>query len=352
METVKKFEYEIDLIFEKVYSVNESITSLERKSLIQGFEDGLKEGLGSWLGSALGKTTNFFKGLPDKAKGLYQTGKKYASQAWNWIKDLSIKIVDGVKKGFETAVNFCTTNFKKFTDWLSNTYNNAIEGIKAAYEKFKGKIADFSEWCVELWNRMTENVKSLVKSTKEKLLAMGERISEWLSSSWNTIKDYAERAKNSTVEAFRKLGEMVSNGLKYGFKKSGEIASMVLLVCTWPFSKLFELIKKIPSLFQKLVKIVSDYIKSEIEDFKRAYGEEMDRYRQEKISKNKPPQPPIDGPNVDLSLPDEEEMSDEEANNSLAEIKRRLAAKRNESFIKHFENHNIKSRRIKKFRNF
>jgi phage-related protein len=347
---VRKFEKEIDLIFEKVYSVNESISSIEREALIKGFEDGLNEGFGSWLGTALGKTTNFFKSIPDKAKDFYQKGKKYATQAWEWIKDLSIKIADGVKKGFETAVNFCTTNFKKFTDWLSNTYNNAIEGIKAAYEKFKGKIADFSEWCVDLWNRMIENVKSLVKSTKEKLLAMGERISEWVSNSWNTIKDYAERAKNSTVEAFRKLGEMVSNGLKSGFKKAGEIASMVLLVCAWPFSKLFELVKKIPSLFQKLVKIVSDYIKSEIEDFKRAYGEEMDRYR---LSKNTPPEPPTDGPTVDLSLPEDEEiMSDEEAANSLSEIKRKLAAKRNENFIKHFENHNTINRRIKKFRNF
>lgn len=351
METVKRFEYEINLIFEKVYSVNESISSIEREALIRGFEDGLNEGFGSWLGTTLGKTTNFFKGLPDKAKGLYQTGKKYASQAWEWIKDLSIKIADGVKKGFQTAVNFCTTNFKKFTEWLSNTYNTAIEGIKSAYEKFKGKITDFSEWCVDLWNRMVENVKSLVKSTKEKLIAMGERISEWASNSWETIKDYAERAKNSTVEAFRKLGEMVSNGLRNGLKKAGEISSAILLVCAWPFSKLFELVKKIPSLFQKLVTIVSNYIKSEIEDFKRAYGEEMANYR---LSKNKPPLPPTDGPTVDLSLPegDEEIMSDEEAANSLSEIKKKLAAKRNENFIKHFENHNTINKRIKKFRNF
>jgi hypothetical protein len=57
---------------------------------------------------------------------LYQTGKKYASQAWSWIKDLSIKIVDGVKKGFETAVNFCTGSsgiIEEGTFSLWNFYN-------------------------------------------------------------------------------------------------------------------------------------------------------------------------------------------------------------------------------------
>lgn len=350
MNLIIKFEQEIDSIFEKVYSLNESITSLERKSLIQGFEDGLKEGLGSWLGSALGKTTNFFRGLPDKAKGWYQKGKNYASQAWNWVKDLANKIVNGVKTGFSNAINWCSTNFKKFTEMVSNAYNTAIEGIKSAWQKLSGKISEFSDWCVDMWNKLVENVKSLVKKTKEKLLSLGSKISDWVSSSWQKIKEYAENAKNSTIEAFRKLGEKVSNGLKSGLKKAGEIASAVLLICAWPFSKLIELVKKIPSLWQKLVAIITNYIKSEIEDFKRAYGEEMERYKQSKIDRNTSISTTTESPNVDLNLPEEEEMSDEEASKSLAELKKKYAAKYEN--IKNFGQYQTKKVVIKKFRNF
>ena len=338
---VRKFEKEIDLIFEKVYSVNESISSVERQALIRGFEDGLNEGLGSWLGTAFGKATNFFKSLPDRAKSWYNTGKKYATQAWNWIKDLAMKIANGVKEGFKTAVNWCTTNFKKFVEYVTNAYYSAIEGIKSAWQKFSGKIAQFSEWCVDMWHKLVENVKSLVKTTKDKLLALGGRLSEWLSESWAKIKEYAEKAKNSTIEAFKRLGEIVYNALSTGLKKAGQIASAILLVCAWPFTKLLEMVKKIPSLFQKLVKIISDYIKSEIEDFKRAYGEEMERYKQSKLL---PPTPPSnDGPNVDLSLPEiTDEISDDEAAAELAELKRKYSEK--------YESYQFG--KIKKFKNF
>lgn len=348
MEHLRRFEYEIESIFEKVYSVNESISSIEKKALIQGFEDGLNEGLGSWLGKAFAKTTNFFRGLPDKAKSWYNTGKKYATKAWNWIKDLAGKIADGIKNGFNAAVNWCTTNFKKFTEFVSNTYNGAIEGIKTAWTKFSGKIAQFSDWCVDMWHKLVDNVKSLVKTTKEKILALGTKISEWVSNSWEKIKEIAEKAKNSTVEAFKRLGEIVSNGLRTGLKKAGQIAHAALLICAWPFTKLLELIKKIPGLFQKLTKIISDYIKGEIEDFKRAYGEEMERYRLSKL----PPTPPSnDEPTVDLNLPEtEDEFSDEDAAKSLEEIKRKYAQKYEN--INHFESHKSKVKRIKNFRNF
>lgn len=348
MNSVKKFEFEIDSIFERVYTVNESLSSLERNALIKGFEDGLNEGFGSWFGGALGKTVNFFKGVPDKLKSWYDTGKKYAAKAWDWIKDLASKIANGIKNGFNTALNWCTTNFKKFSEWITSTYYTAIEGIKSAWQKFKGKIADFSEWCLDLWSKLVENVKNLYQKTKEKLLALGSKISEWVSNAWEKIKEIAEKAKNSTIAAFKRLGEIVSNALSAGLKKAGEIASAALLICLWPFAKLIELVKKVPSLWQKLVKIVSDYIQSEIADFKRAYGEEMERYR---LSKN-PPKPPVnnDEPNVDLNLPeiDDTEMSDEEAENRLAEIKRRYAdkmARRNEGYTN-------KLRNIKNFRNF
>ena len=343
---VRKFEREIDLIFEKVYTVNESMSTFERKVLIQGFEDGLNEGLGSWLGKAFAKTKNFFTGLPDKAKDLYQKGKELASKAWNWIKDLAVKIGTAIKNGFNTAVNWVTTNFKKFTEWVSDTYNKAIEGVKSAWQKFKGKVAQFSDWCVDMWNKLVVNVKELVKKTREKLSALGAKISEWVANSWEKIKEVAEKAKNSTIEAFRKLGEWVSNALKTGLTKAGEIARGVLLVCMWPFNKLWELVKKIPALAQKLVQIITNYINSEIEDFKRAYAEEMERYRQSKLTPPTPPSTPNqDEPNVDLTLPEDDEMSDDEAARNLDEIKRKLAERQNES-------NSYRRSRIKGFKNF
>lgn len=345
MNSVKKFEFEIDTIFEKVYTVNESVSSLEREALIKGFEDGLNEGFGSWFGSALGKTTNFFRGIPDKLKSWYNTGKEYAGKAWDWIKNLANDIATKVKDGFNTAVNWCKTNFSKFIDWVSNTFSKASEAIKSAWDKFKDKISEFSDWCLDVWTRLTENVKSLVRSTVEKLKSLGTRISEWISNSWQKIKEFAEKAKNSVIEGFRKLGEMVLAALKTGLRKTGEIASAVLLVCAWPFSKLIELVKKVPSLFQKLVNLVSDYIKSEIVDFKRAYAEEMERYRLSKLNDEPPVPPTTSGPNVDLNLP-EEEMSDEEAANRLAEIKRKLAERRS------LRNEGYNFKNIKNFRSF
>jgi len=90
-------QYELDIIYQNVYKMNESLSREDFDILRAGFEDGINEGFGKWLGTIAGKvskgardawagTKNFANKAIDKTKDLYKRGKEWAEEAWEKLK--------------------------------------------------------------------------------------------------------------------------------------------------------------------------------------------------------------------------------------------------------------------------
>lgn len=111
----------IGKIWNEVYSVNESMTTLERKELIRGFEDGVNELFGKWAAKAMnfkdklvGGAKNAFSSMAAKGKEYYEKGKQLAGEAWEKMKEFAGSVMQKIKESYGKAVEAISTGYQNF----------------------------------------------------------------------------------------------------------------------------------------------------------------------------------------------------------------------------------------------
>ena len=100
------FKKQIDSIYEKLYYINEGLSSVESKEFIRGYQDGIEEGFkifmehkndeNPFLLITEGIFGNMARGIGSMvggAKGLYQQGVKMATSAWKTVGDFATVVL-------------------------------------------------------------------------------------------------------------------------------------------------------------------------------------------------------------------------------------------------------------------
>jgi phage-related protein len=282
----------MDRIFEEIYSVNESIDDSSRQEMQRGFEDGINELFGG-LGKFAAKTKKFFTGVKDKAsdaydkgkeavsravdktKDFYQKGKDMAGKAWDAMVEFKDKVVAKVKEGLAKAKEAIGNGWNSFRSAISNAYAKSIEAISSAWSKMKEKGAAFADAVSRIWGNIVDKTKEMISGIKEKFIAMKEKFSEWLSSSRGSLMKSVMNAKNSVIEGFSWLAGKASDAVKGIAKGAGAALAVAVFICTYPFIFAVKGLKAIPVAYEKAIDAVKGFIRSEIEEIKRAYQEEM-----------------------------------------------------------------------------
>jgi phage-related protein len=299
------FKSTIQDIYDKVYRLDESISSEDRKILIMGFENGMNEGLGSFIGKTIAKTKNLFTGAKDKAvdgwdsfkqkssdvldkvksKGsdMWNKGKELAKNAWESIGNFFKDIKNKVSQGLSAAGKALSNGYDAFKTKVSEVYDNAKITIFNAIEASKEKIAEFKTACQKLFTDITSKIESFFISTREKITQM----KGWVSKSYESIKKSIIDAKKSGVKWFSEFAEKVSRLMESSGGKAKKISAVALFICTWPFIKMINGFKKMPEIYRNAVDSVKAFFNKEIQDFWKGYNEEMDKFNIERATKRK-----------------------------------------------------------------
>lgn len=275
----------INKIFEKVYSVNESLSSEERNQLTQGFEDGINELFG-FAGKLAAKAKNLVSDMGQKAKqayndmvqkgkSYYEKGKELAGQAWDAMQKFSSDVVNKVKSAFSAASELVVSNYMSFKNKIVIAYQESLATISEAYAKMKEKGEAFVETCKGIWTDILEETSLLIQSCKEKMLATKEGISKWLETNKQELDKNIEAAKASTIDTIKVLGDKVKSALEKGKQVAGDVLSISVFVCVFPMIKLIEGVKAIPGVYDSSVKIAKEFIAKELEEIKSEYAKEL-----------------------------------------------------------------------------
>lgn len=298
---VNKLKREIRSIMNEVYSVNESITMLERQELIRGFEDGINEEIGGFLGRMAGKTANFFSKAADKAtewkdksskaistmgtnikntynaavkkaEEFYQKGKQLAGEAWEKIKNFADQCVQKIQSGYAAAMNAIASGWKSFKNALSTTYNEVSQAISSAWEQMKEEAAAFGEAIAAIWANIVKETAAMIQSMKQKMKEMGEKSSKWIQENKAELEKDAQIAAQSTLEGLKTLGQKTMEILKQGKDIAVEVGMVIVFMVVYPFELLWKGIKAIPGVAERVSVMVKDFINKEVEEYKSEYA--------------------------------------------------------------------------------
>jgi len=279
----------IDSIWNQVYSVNESMTSLERKELIRGFEDGINEGIGTLLGRGwkstkqlVGSAKQAFSSMVAKGKEYYEKGKQLAGEAWEKIKEFAGNVVSKIREAYGKAIESITTSYQSFKLAISNAYQEALKSINSAYESMKDKATAFAEACKGIWSDILEESALLIQATKDKLSAMKEGVNDWFAKNKVELEKSVSEAKSSSIDSMKRLGDLASDALAKASKTAveigKEIGKVAIIICVLPIIGIVEGIKAIPGVYDSAVEMVKNYVEKQVADFHIADKSENLRY--------------------------------------------------------------------------
>jgi hypothetical protein len=275
----------IGKIWNEVYSVNESMTTLERKELIRGFEDGVNELFGKWAAKAMnfkdklvGGAKNAFSSMAAKGKEYYEKGKQLAGEAWEKMKEFAGSVMQKIKESYGKAVEAISTGYQNFKLSVTKAYQDALTSINQAYQSMKDKATAFAEACKGIWSDILEESALLIQATKEKFAAMKEGVSEWFAKNKAELEKSASEAKSSGVDSLKKLGEMASAALAKGTKVVSDIGAVALFICISPIILLVKGIKAIPGVYDSAVEMVKTFVEKEAAEYAENRVKESLRY--------------------------------------------------------------------------
>jgi len=275
------FKKQIDSIYEKLYSINESLSSENSKELIRGFNDGIKEGyelfneninnLNEWnpfksVAKGVGIAKGATKGLWNQGKqavastgnaisNVYQQGKQLATEIWGKIQTMIQKI----SKGISSAATWIVKQPGEIKTKLTAVMNEALDELKSAYDAFKDKAEEFKTSITKFWDTMKTNVTTTIKNAKDALVKAGiateETAKQWILNNKIAITTAAQELQQSSVAWMKTAGKKVLEGLtavgngtltalKFIFKA-------VIIMFITPFHVLYLGIKQIPDLYAK-----------------------------------------------------------------------------------------------------
>ena len=177
----------IERVFNKVYSVNESISLNERQLIIAGFEDGINELFGKLAAKAMnlkdklsGGVKKALNSMVGKGKEYYERGKKLAGDAWKAIQKFASDVVNKVKESYNSAIEKISSGYDAFKSSISNAYQESLDTIKQAYNSMKDKGEAFVESCKGVWTDILKETTLLVQKTKQKMISMKGGVNDWI----------------------------------------------------------------------------------------------------------------------------------------------------------------------------
>jgi phage-related protein len=270
---------EINMIWNKVYSVNESLSYNERMQLRKGFEDGINEFFGSIRKSVEKGASKLFHGAKkrfdqsvDKAKDYYEKGKKLAGNAWEAIKKFADDISDKIQSGFNSAVDSITSGYEKFKQSISNTIKDASESITQAYEKMKDKGEAFLESFKGIVHGAIAKGKIFKQGIVDKFKAMGEKTGEWIKQNKESIEKTAMEMKSTGTEAMKSIADMTLKLLKSGAKAALATGVIAIMLVAGTFNLLVKGVQKIGEGANYVKAQVDEFIEKEKEEWKNSSG--------------------------------------------------------------------------------
>jgi phage-related protein len=284
---------ELNSIFNRVYSINESLSIKESREFMRGFEDGINEGLFGWLGKQAGYIAKGFKNAYDwtknTIKSAYEEGKELAGKAWDSIKKFAESVASSVKKGFDAVVKGITQGIAWCRDKIMDMWDSVTNMLKEAYKTLKEKSEALGKAIIGIWTTITTQIMDFATVAKDKIVGMGKKAVTWFEQSKNDIKEAATEAKQSTVDGIRKLGGMLQGAFNYCWdlakkgaintaKGTGAVLLLMIGLGSMGVRKVFEAIKAIPGIAKDVYdkcaeatnKFIKEYIGS-ISDFSKEF---------------------------------------------------------------------------------
>lgn len=273
------FKKEIDSIYEKLYSINESLSLEDSKEFIRGYQEGIQDGwkvyqehindenpftfvnealfggLAKGIGAAVGAT-----------KGLFQQGKQLAAKAWKSVGDFSTEVMNKVKNGINQAIDWISEQPAKVKQFLTDLYNKTVADLKSAYETLKDKATELATAVTNIFNNVVASIKSGIEKAKAKIMANEEAAKAWFDKNYQIVTQTAEEWKNSSIEWMKKAGQTVADvatKVKNGtIKFLAGVGVCVAIIVFGPIYLLIKGIMAVPELYKLAQKQVESGLNS------------------------------------------------------------------------------------------
>ena len=292
---------ELDLIYQKVYKLNESLSKEDFELLSAGFEDGINEGIGKWLGKAAGMISDIpnkikkgVTSVSDKAKDIYKKGKEFAKDAIDKIKNWMSETGEKIKVWISDASKFISDKYDLFVQKIQEAFSSMSKKLVEFWEATKEKSKALWEATKNLFEKISDSIKKGYQSIKDKLSKMGEGISEWVKTNWTKLKDGYENMTDKLGDLYQKALEAIRKG---GSSSKKWISIIALKMIITPAKKAGKLFSKIPLLYKEYMGKLTKLINDEIQEFKVGFEDGAKRpWSREKgfINKTKYPDMKVD----------------------------------------------------------
>ena len=280
------FKQKIDSIYEKLYSINERLSSFDSKEFIRGFQDGIKEGY-KWFNRNINTDINEWNpfkaaagavgSVVGGAKGLYNQGKQLATKAWNTVAEFTTGVVNKIKTGIETAATWISEQPGKIKDYLTGIYNQAVSDMKSAYESLKDKAQELATAITNIWNQIITSIKTSYETAKQKIIANQEAAKKWFETNKQLIITQAKELQQSTIAWLKQAGTTaldVINQLATDFGKILKgVGVCIGIILIGPIYLLVKGVMALPELYKLAQKQVEAGF-NQLEKFWEQLGEE------------------------------------------------------------------------------
>jgi len=203
---------ELDMIYSHAYMIRESFSEEGSREFSAGFEDGIREGIVKWLGKAAGKISSLPGKIKKGAEDLYSKGKEWGKKAAERVRTWMSDALEKSKEMMSNAGKWISESLSKFVDRMKEAFSFLGKKLAELWESTKDKSKDFWEATKGFFSRIMEGIKKGYQSAKEWLYDMGEKSSEWVKRNWKNLKDFAGEAKDGLGELFEKAMDMLKKG--------------------------------------------------------------------------------------------------------------------------------------------
>jgi len=270
---------QLDGIYDRLYSLNESLSIYESKQLMKGFEDGIKEGWGDWIGKTAAKAKKV-------VTGTYNKGKNLAKKAWVSIKEFANEVYTTINNAYKNSIDYITSAPGKIKNILNNAYESVIEKVTSALEALKDKADELKQAI----NTIYDNVaKKAIQAGKDAVAKIVDA-KVWLKNNYEIVKQSFIDAKNSTITWIKEAGIKGLEVLKKIGSGTLKVASVIgFIVAGLIILPTQLLIKSGIMLYNTGVDAVNtgaeyvktavtnanNYLKKEFSDIAKGYQEEM-----------------------------------------------------------------------------
>jgi gas vesicle protein len=307
---------ELDLIYQKVYKLNESLSKQDFELLSAGFEDGINEGIGKWLGKAAGMISDIpnkiRKGatsVSDKAKDIYKKGKEFAKDAIDKIKNWMSETGEKIKVWISDASKFISDKYDLFVQKIQEAFSSMGKKLVEFWEATKEKSKALWEATKNLFEKISDSIKKGYQSIKDKLSKMSEGISEWVKTNWTKLKEGYENMTDKLGDLYQRALDAIRKG---GSSSKKWISIIALKMIITPAKKVGKFFSKIPLLYKEYMGKLRKFINDEIQEFKVGFEDGAKRpWSREKGFINKTKYPDIKvGPEKELHQGNKVSMKD------------------------------------------